>query len=272
MQPMNYCAHAVDALMHSYYKEYQEIAGEIKNSIKFYLPDNGNLIEAQGSLYEFANKYICEFKLPYPSIVLEFSAPPTNLKNHDGLKTADALVMLCWQTCDESIQITYVSREKSTKEWISDNIKIEVQRPRNADDLNIFITTIHDDDDDIKNISHGNLFTLAIERIAALFKFLAALSCSNTIAADVPAPAALNRKRQAKGKTPFFSYKVLQIAAGQSRSSQHTSAGGTHASPRAHLRRGHIRRLPTGQTTWVNACMVGQMARGMVAKDYRITA
>ena len=42
-----------------------------------------------------------------------------------------------------------------------------------------------------------------------------------------------------------------------------------HASPRYHMRRGHIRRLPTGKTTFVHAHFVGSQDTGTVDKNYR---
>lgn len=44
--------------------------------------------------------------------------------------------------------------------------------------------------------------------------------------------------------------------------------GGTHASPRWHIRRGHWRQLADGRRVFVRACEVGDPARGGVVKDY----
>lgn len=46
--------------------------------------------------------------------------------------------------------------------------------------------------------------------------------------------------------------------------------GGTHASPRWHIRRGHWRTLPDGRRTFVRECEVGDPTRGGVVKDYRL--
>jgi hypothetical protein len=49
--------------------------------------------------------------------------------------------------------------------------------------------------------------------------------------------------------------------------------GGTHASPRQHLRRGHYRHYKkTGKIAWVNQCTVGSLTNGYVHKDYRVEA
>jgi hypothetical protein len=85
----------------------------------------------------------------------------------------------------------------------------------------------------------------------------------------VPAPAPLNKKRQASGKQPFFSYKVLQLVAERA-APGHAAAGGERASPRLHLRRGHLRRLEH-KTVWVRPAMINAgSTHGSVLKDYGI--
>ncbi|SNR52031.1 hypothetical protein EYF88_12460 [Paracoccus sediminis] len=46
--------------------------------------------------------------------------------------------------------------------------------------------------------------------------------------------------------------------------------GGSHASPRWHLRRGHWRRLADGRRVFVRQCEVGDPTRGGVVKDYTV--
>ena len=99
-------------------------------------------------------------------------------------------------------------------------------------------------------------------------EMLAALSCKNVELNDLPAPEKINKARRLRGKAPFFSYKELVVSA-DAASTSGSSAVGTHASPRAHLRRGHIRRLPKGNV-WVNACVVGSLSDGVALKDYRV--
>lgn len=73
-----------------------------------------------------------------------------------------------------------------------------------------------------------------------------------------------------KGKQPFFSYKVLQLREEKSRQVADIS-GGTHTSPRMHLRRGHLRRLEN-KTIWVKPAMVNASAQhGIVVKDYSVS-
>lgn len=106
----------------------------------------------------------------------------------------------------------------------------------------------------------------------ALVQACSVINCANISTADVEAPAALNKKRQASGKQPFFSYKVLQLAEDRKAPGRAgAGAGGQHASPRMHLRRGHLRRLEH-KTVWVRPAMINaDSTRGAVFKDYGLT-
>ena len=74
-----------------------------------------------------------------------------------------------------------------------------------------------------------------------LIQACSVINCANVITGDMEAPVALNKKRRATGKQPFFSYKILELA--EDRKSVGSGFGGHHASPRMHLRRGHLRQL-----------------------------
>jgi hypothetical protein len=121
-----------------------------------------------------------------------------------------------------------------------------------------------------RDVAFANIINDARDEAMALLQACAVLNCENVGTRDIEAPGKLNKARIAKGKQPFFSYKVLSIAA--DRPADTSSDGtGTHASPRLHLRRGHLRRLP-GKTVWVRAAVIGSgSAAGVVSKDYRLT-
>lgn len=97
------------------------------------------------------------------------------------------------------------------------------------------------------------------DEVLAALSFAALTMCGNVSSEVIPAPAALNRKRQAKHKPPIFDTRVLLVAEGGGYRAGAAAAGsglGSHASPRTHLRRGHIRRLADDRHTWVNAAVV----------------
>jgi hypothetical protein len=99
----------------------------------------------------------------------------------------------------------------------------------------------------------------------AMMSFLSALHCSNVQRQEHPADAKLQKARTKRGKAPLFSYWTLQL---DGKSDRGESQGGTHASPRVHLRRGHPRQYAPGLWTWVQPCAVGNRSAGMVHKDY----
>ena len=90
-----------------------------------------------------------------------------------------------------------------------------------------------------------------------------------------PAPHKLNKHRVAAGKPAIGEVREVMINVGGKRYLPSGEAErGSHASPRLHWRRGHIRRLPSGEITHVRPHLVGAAAGGAVPakKDYRVKA
>lgn len=71
-----------------------------------------------------------------------------------------------------------------------------------------------------------------------------------------------------KGQPPLYDWRTVVIHPIQPVKREHL--GGTHASPRQHDRRGHMRRLPCGKQVWVKPCRVGDASRGTVFHDYEV--
>jgi hypothetical protein len=95
--------------------------------------------------------------------------------------------------------------------------------------------------------------------------FVSALNCTNVDRVEnVPSPK-LQAARQKRGKQPLFSYWTLHLT---TKSASGEPLGGTHASPRVHLRRGHPRQYAPGKYTWVQPHAVGNKSLGIVHKDY----
>lgn len=100
-----------------------------------------------------------------------------------------------------------------------------------------------------------------------LWMYLSALNCINVERVEERPDAKLQSARAKRGKLPLFS--TWTLALDLDRGVSHVSGGGgTHASPRLHLRRGHARRIESGQHVWVSAHMVGSKQAGLVTKDY----
>ena len=75
------------------------------------------------------------------------------------------------------------------------------------------------------------------------------------------------RRKIAQGKTPTYDWKTVVVEPVKQRKEDQ---GGTHASPRLHDRRGHLRRLQNGKTCWVKPHKVGDASKGVVFHDYQI--
>lgn len=101
----------------------------------------------------------------------------------------------------------------------------------------------------------------------AVLKFLAAISCKNVKKVEHSPDEKLQKARAKRGKKPLFSYWTLELT--DTKTEHGASLGGTHASPRLHLRRGHPRQFKPGEWTWVQPCVVGNKSLGMVHKDYK---
>lgn len=110
-----------------------------------------------------------------------------------------------------------------------------------------------------------------IDEVRTRYEFLAAINCSNVRTVAVPAPKMLNDRRKKKGRPLFYPYKVLNLSAPATNGKG--EGGGTHASPSAHLRRGHIRQLGERsgyKTLWINAMMVNARAGEPVSTVYKV--
>lgn len=106
---------------------------------------------------------------------------------------------------------------------------------------------------------------LAKPIVAILAQFLRRLEFSGFI----PTPqrnSFINKKRAKAGKAPIiFDWHTVRI---ERKPKSESNAGGTHASPRKHQRRGHWRTLGEDKKVWVKDCWVGDATKGMVFKDY----
>lgn len=81
--------------------------------------------------------------------------------------------------------------------------------------------------------------------------------------------AVVNAKRVRKGKRPFFEWTTVEV---KPRAAVQESKGGTHASPKPHMRRGHIRRLKSGKVVVIKNTIINRHKmpdEGFVFHDYK---
>jgi hypothetical protein len=95
---------------------------------------------------------------------------------------------------------------------------------------------------------------------------LATLETRGAVVTEVQALRAERRRREREGEMSLPPYHVVTIPKARQLASD--AQGGTHASPRLHLRRGHVRRYQSGEKLWIKPFMVGDATRGVVTKHY----
>lgn len=101
----------------------------------------------------------------------------------------------------------------------------------------------------------------------AISVFLSAINCTNIDCVEHKPSRVKQAMRGKNNKKPIFSYWTLEIK--QTGTSKNDN-GGTHTSPRVHLRRGHARQYSLDKWCWVQACVVGNKKNGVVHKDYQL--
>lgn len=113
---------------------------------------------------------------------------------------------------------------------------------------------------------HGReALTVAMRKIVAM-----ALIGDSTATAAKPSYIGskfLNEKRIKKGKRPFFDWTTITVEP----RAPSQSLGGTHASPKPHMRRGHVRRLKSGKIVMVKSMIINKHKmpeEGFVFHDY----
>lgn len=245
------------------------LSDHLISSHKFSLPDYGNILGV--GLPQSIMEAGLNARLPYPSIAIEYECPLRGPLGHDRVDAPKRIVLgveqempglgfgaafVCisgsgrnWSPSKVGYFFRYGDASKIHFVWFGESGAQE-KAAMDAEGLDVEKLVID---------THHNEF-------AAGFQLLAALSCSN-VSTDVIRP---NREaRAARPSSTLFDYHVLMIQPGEERRPSE-DRGGTHASPRTHFRRGHIRHLSTGPRIWVNSCVVSPGAIGTVNKDYAI--
>ncbi|NOX73479.1 MAG: hypothetical protein GXP03_07615 [Alphaproteobacteria bacterium] len=75
------------------------------------------------------------------------------------------------------------------------------------------------------------------------------------------------RRKYAKAGVRGWTWRQITIDLDRARA-KHAALGGTHASPRGHIRREHWRRLADGRRIFIRQCQIGDPVKGGVVKDY----
>lgn len=116
--------------------------------------------------------------------------------------------------------------------------------------------------------SQGDLETFARVLTGIVWRALGLLSIGPVVT-DQPFPRT-RRPKLAKIGVAGWNWKLVDIDLDRI-PKEARECGGTHASPRWHIRRGHWRTLLDGRRVFVQPCEVGDRARGGIVKDYTVS-
>ncbi|WP_413460706.1 hypothetical protein [Herbaspirillum huttiense] len=265
------------------------MASKLRNSQKFLLPLNGDILEVAG----MRESYLDLLRLPYPITALEFPTDPSRnggarkcvvlaWTGTDGLNERSEVFSLDEDELGEVIQFTvfYFSYKQNAWRptpctfWFHRN-HIELQGTAITKGLGYahsypslfagFYDRFKDDPDALKDEIHEEL-KIGMD---TLIEFCLTVNCENVRQSVIPASEILNKRRVERGDKPFDTYRVLTIPGSGSRGA--SVSADFHASPRLHIRRGHLRRLASGKVTWVRHTLVGDANRGVAEKSYKVS-
>lgn len=240
-------------------------ANKIKKAVHFSMPDNAEILNDgfKGIRGE-------EIHLPYKLITVEFFF-------RDGLlsqNTSTKYIVIA-EEFDEHINILTCQFVHDVNKWGVQNMFIQVPIRWDADSVQD--NKVHKykclaypllDDMDAKSMEAEAQWATVTS--SSVLELIEALSCSNVTHEPIEKiNPAVNARRIRDGKLPLYETRCLVINAGKS-VGVGNGIGGTHGSPRQHLRRGHIRRHPTAGNIWVNSCVVGSSELGVIEKQYAV--
>lgn len=242
----------------------------------FLLPDNGAIIDSKTRSKLTLD--VC--RMPFTRCALEYSISDDIYTD----RTPDnwfpsATVLLVEQGEDGGpirAHCLWLERKDGIDKWIpsprafvlTEESTIEVLQSGIVQLEKLAVTWVHEAfrpsqeavDQAVKDFTHE-------AQVLAHFALLC--SCDNVSPKKIYEPNAKLIKRSAeRGNPPPNDYYVLDCFLGEN-TERAPRGDGTHASPRFHVRRGHIRRLATGALTWIKQATVGDISNGQVTKDYR---
>lgn len=246
---------------------------------RFIIPEAGNLILGEGTKYD--HKHIELVHLPFDTIAVLYSPPPP-ARMQDAVDLAISLYAKDYPVRDfiadrgggeDTVYCLSAWRGRETKRWHLSplGLCIDLGASREHGAIYAYEVPAYPSTRLIESLRIGtgqHADNVATWEVGVLVDLCCGLACSNVKSELRRPPAALQASRARKGRKPLWDYHILTVSTAAT--SEAASADAGRASPRSHLRRGHIRRLGSGRIVWVQACMVRGQTPGIVAKDYAV--
>lgn len=243
------------------------VIAQIKNAIKFKIPACDQILADDETPMNTLKNFVEIANLPYSCICIEMKIFEETFKDEGGCSG----IVIAHED-EDRIYVNLVYKLK--KKW---NL---INRKKTGELITCYIDKKtceavmegYEKNEDNADKHEALMEWFHDTSLRAVANLLCTLSCSNTCiedSSDKPSKVK-NDLRIQKKKLPFFEFKILTIDSGKKTNRESGFNGGTHASPRVHLRRGHIRRLST-KNVWVNACVVGDKDKGLIEKEYVVS-
>jgi len=200
-----------------------------------------------------------DFKLPYPVMVLEYKQPRT-----DETEESDNII-LAVETNSGGYRFYQLQNSPSKKQWVLSKSAFEVA----FGDGYVNFIPLYSYSRPAEGIDADTMLAIGVYLVSSTIRcFLDAINCLNVEDKKISIPKSTLGQAKKKHKN-YYDYRELVLVPTDRTVTRGEPTGVTR---RTHLRRGHIRRLKSGKTVWVNATIVKPDAfeKGMVGKHYRV--
>ena len=251
----------------------------LRAASKFSLPDNGVLLD----LKDYRPDYAGMLRLPYPIVTLEFAMSwPTA----EGALPSSKSIVMAWS---DDAQTTFKVKTATpaviyfTHVWFDDEQSAWEPSPvvwgfdprelAKGEDGEFVMTGFHHfpcHPEAYERLSQEDLNRDLEISFRPLLEFCLTVNCENIKTTVLTPPEKLAKKRIKNNREPFYSYHVLLLPGGGEGESTIGQFG--REGPRVHWRRGHLRRLQSGNVIWVRHTLVGSPEMGLVNKAYAVVA
>lgn len=252
-----------------------DFANQLKSAVHFALPDGGRIFDD-----ELKGIDGLEVNCPFPLITVEYFESGAKClvlaKQIEStfFVTECALLDGRWIPHPLTMVLRNVWSSSQTSESLT---HVKYEGPRKPGSISLvcdafvnFNTLWKGINRQSRDIDYQKYCINSLARCARnVFELIEALTCKNVTTEPLEKiDAKVNARRVKAGKLPLYETRILTI---KTTELKHTAGkqGASHASPRQHLRRGHIRRLESGNV-WVNSCIVGDPAKGIIKKSYSV--
>ena len=274
-----------------YVKATHGFLAEAQNAVKFILPENGRILDNDlKGLPEI-------LKLPFPTILIEYTcrAPDGTVEKVFGTEgTVPALKrMILASQHDEKIFLTsfLAYQEKFGDFWAMQPYIVAISKSHEGHQGKSVLELFPDQTNLPTLKKLGNLvvqmFDIGgvaeqqwgadwqrhayfdmLDEMNAVLSLVEALTCKNVSKQALPVKK--NKGAQMRGALPYDEYHILFVQTASGKHGNEFGGTGSHASPREHLRRGHIRKYEDGSQTWVQATIVNAGIGGTITKSYAV--